>query len=854
MENIASNPVGNRANPLRWIGNRLSNREDSEHEQALVRIFIAIAILLYVVFVRPHDLNDNSIWIFGVISAIYILFFSFGVIVAIIINPKRSPIRRVLCLLADIGVTTVFLSITNEYGAPWWPVYLWMIFGYGFRYGEYYLYLSATFSFLGFSGILLTNPYWSNHTGLGIGLLAALVVLPGYVATLLRRLTEAQRRTEEANRAKSDFLARMSHEMRTPLNGVIGTSELLQASELGKEEKEYADTIYASAHSLLHLIEDILDLSKIEAGKLTLEHTDFDLHSLLHTSVRMFTDRAKTKGLDLSCQIGLDTPYKLIGDPFHLRQILNNLISNAIKFTQKGSIEVRCHMIRGDDAKALVRFEVVDTGIGIPEAKQERIFDTFSQADESTTRRYGGTGLGTTITKQLVELMGGRIGLRSTENIGSTFWFDIEFEHQPESEENLDTQTLAECRVLRLCGNRNSDTDITRCLQGWKVQYLDVKTNRDAKRLLYDACSKNSPFEVLLIDGINVDEGMRVFLESIGRDMFLSRVTILIAPPAGQITPKLETSPNTTFTLSSPLNKALLFNALHASHASTFEEEGIISLSDHFTKARQSQRSLRVLVAEDNSVNRMVIGRILGRAGHTHHLVENGQELLDALEEAEYDLVIVDMQMPVLGGIDAYKMYTIAHAGEEKPPFIMLTANATLDARRECREAGIEHFLTKPISSAKLLETIQEITSLAPGDESMVDEIPLPRVYPEHEELPTIDRAVLNDVIELGHNKGFMDRLYENLDREGEQLLQGMIESLDCGDYVHFQDLAHALKGSAANLGLVRLADLASQAQHLPHTRFLRKGESSLDDLRREFKKAKAALAAEIGLSKPAVN
>jgi two-component system sensor histidine kinase RpfC len=309
------------------------------------------------------------------------------------------------------------------------------------------------------------------------------------------------------------------------------------------------------------------------------------------------------------------------------------------------------------------------------------------------------------------------------------------------------------------------------------------------------------------------------------------------------------------YTLTQPLDKALLFNALHASHASTFEDEDVISLSDHFTKARQSERKLRILVAEDNSVNRMVIGRILGRAGHTHHLVENGQELLEALEVADYDLVIVDMQMPVLGGIDAFKMYSFAHAGEDRPPFIMLTANATLDARNDCKEAGIKHFLTKPISSVKLLETIHRVSpELRDLEKAADDDLSAPRVVSEDEEFPTLNRAILNDVMALAQNNEFLFRLLENLEREGVQLLQGMTESLACGDYTHFQDLAHALKGSAANLGLSRLANLASQAQHLPHAKFLREGESSLDELRYEFELAKEALSSEIGLRTPATH
>jgi two-component system, sensor histidine kinase RpfC len=834
---------------------RLKNRQDSEHEQAIVRIVIILTALSYAsISVESH----SSFRLFWVAFSSYITLFSFGTFFAILINPGKSVFRRVFSLFSDVGMVSVYLAATGGDGAPWWPVYLWVILGYGFRYGEKYLYLASTFAFFCFGAILYTNEYWQSHTALGVGLLISLVALPGYVSTLIRklthtmrRLTEAQHAAEDANKAKSEFLARMSHEIRTPLNGIIGSSELLQSCSLGREQKEYADTIYASGHTLLHLIEDILDISKIEAGKLNLENTDFDLHSLLHTTVKMLTKQAEVKGLSLSCQIGVDTPYRLVGDPFHFRQILNNLIGNAIKFTEKGSVELRCHVKRSDDQRVLIRFEVVDTGIGIPEEVQERIFDKFSQADESTTRRFGGTGLGTAITKQLVELMGGRIGIQSTPNIGTTFWFDIEFDRQEQSSEELDVAALQNCKVLRLTQDLENRTSITGALHGWDVRYRNVGNTRDTIRLLMDAAAHSAPFEVLIIDGIAVSTDIQEFIQSIGRELALPSITILVAQQLNQPPPVIETGSNQLYAFSEPLDKALLFNALHASHASRFEDDDIISLTDHFISEHQSQRKYRILVAEDNSVNRMVIGRILERKGHSHRQVEDGQELLDALEEEDFDLVITDMQMPVVSGIEAYKMYRFAHASEDPVPFIMLTANATLEARRECREVGIKHFLTKPVSSQKLIDSISQATAhlaaIEPED-IRADETVTPD---RNNESSVIDYKILDDVVELSQGKDFLHRLYSNLERDCQQLLQGMEESVRCNDFIHFKELAHALKGSAAHLGLKELANLSSMGQNMPDPEIKARGNAHINEMRQAYGRAMSVLSKEIGLQKP---
>ncbi len=317
------------------------------------------------------------------------------------------------------------MYLAGEAGVSMLGVYLFITFGNGFRYGRSYLFACQLLCLIGFTVVLLTAPYWAKHQVAGWGLMIALVVLPLYVSTLLKRIQEARNKAEEANRAKSSFLANMSHEMRTPLNGIVGVADLLNTTSLTLEQSELIRLLRHSVALLRSLVDDVLDISKIEAGRLSLEDVNFDLHALLNGLLRMLRTHATAKGLKLHSIIDPAIEFWLRGDPHHLRQVLLNLLSNALKFTSAGEVSVRVSLISETESSVRVRFEVSDTGIGIPLDAQAKIFEQFVQADDSTTRRFGGTGLGTAIAKQLVELMGGQIGVRSQVGVGSTFWFEL---------------------------------------------------------------------------------------------------------------------------------------------------------------------------------------------------------------------------------------------------------------------------------------------------------------------------------------------------------------------------------------------------------------------------------------------
>ena len=825
---------------FRRILGRLSNRPDSEHEQALVRIVIVFCLLIYLHSLSPENNETGQYLSTGMALIDFGMLISIGLFISILIKPGVSVPRRIAGAFADMSILSISMAITGELIVPWFGIYLWVTFGNGFRFGEKYLYISGLFAVVGFGMVIMVNPFWQTHTGLAIGLLITLIVLPGYAAVLIKRLNMERQRAEEANRAKSDFLARMSHEIRTPLNGIIGTTDLLNSCHLGREEKEYADTINASSHTLLRLIEDILDLSKIEAGKLIIERTEFDLHSLIHGTTRMLSQQASAKGLHLLCHIGQDTPYRLWGDPLHLRQVLINLIGNAIKFTEHGSVDVRCHAIRNIDNKALIRFEVVDTGIGIPEEKQADIFNKFSQADESTTRRYGGTGLGTAISKQLVELMGGRISFTSTPNIGSSFWFDLEFELQNISSETLDPNLIKGCKILRITHARNTESELTQLLDGWQLYYETAFSMRDAVRYLIGKPNITPQFDLVIMDQPESAEEVNTLLASMQVEISLDASNMLLIQNMKHPVVLDSDSDHSIFQLQSPIDQTQLFNALHASHAGLFDDDSIINYSEQKIGNVASLKQLNILIAEDNSTNRLVIGRILERAGYRFTLVTNGQEALEHLEETDYDLVIVDMHMPVLGGVEAYKIYRLANASESPVPFIMLTANATIEARQECESVGIRHFLTKPISSTRLLETINNVAQSIQQKEE-----PEP-LDDDGTATGVIDHHVFNNVLSLATNDDFLQRLHDNFICDGKQLIGHMQDSLSNDEHLRFKELAHALKGSAAYLGMHELAGFASTANHLSNEDIALQGHTLLNQIQTAFYQAQTALTAEV--------
>ncbi|TKR33253.1 response regulator [Luteimonas gilva] len=405
---------------LSALKQRLAHRPDSEHGQAIVRLAIAVLILIYLWGLQEFGDNAN-VGPMLLVMAIETLV-GFGLLAGIVVSPGVSHTRRWIGMLADNTTLAVLMSLNADALAPLYVITMWVTIGNGLRYGTRYLFSAVAVAACGFMAVILANDYWRQQPALAWGLWVGLIAIPGYLSSLLKSLQRVTEEARRANAAKTRFLANMSHEFRSPLNGIIGMAELMRGTKLGPEQKEYAEVIHTSAQTLLLLVDDVLDISAIETGKLQRKDADFNLDEQIQRLQKMLLPQATGKGLELKVNVEKDVPLLLHGDGAHLTQILLNLMHNAIKFTEQGEVSLTVKAVGAEGDKAQLLFSVRDTGIGIPEDAKERIFGAFEQVDSGPTRRFGGTGLGTTIAKTLAHLLEGEIGLEDNPGGGSHFW------------------------------------------------------------------------------------------------------------------------------------------------------------------------------------------------------------------------------------------------------------------------------------------------------------------------------------------------------------------------------------------------------------------------------------------------
>jgi two-component system sensor histidine kinase RpfC len=825
-----------------WVISRLRNRPDSEHELTVNRIALSGTAFAYLIVAAMFGRADaaemlREQWVYFAFYEIV----SISLFLHLLHQPGVSVGRRIVGMVSDLGLFSYGMYVGGEAFAPLYPIYLWTIFGNGFRFGVPYLYAATATSVVGFGIAIVSAPFWHEHRGLAAGLMAGLILLPLYVSTLIRKLSQAKRQAEEANRAKGAFLASISHEFRTPLNAIIGLSDLLGKTSLDSEQEEMSDTIGKSGRQLLALINSILDFSRAESGRIAVKAEDFDLVSMLSEIRSMLALEAQRKNVGLTFHCTARTPQLLVGDKNHLEEVLTNLAGNAVKFTERGYVTIAVDAVARENDSIRLRFEVTDTGIGISADAQSRIFDRFTQADETIIDRFGGTGLGLAIARQLVELQGGTIGVESAPNDGSTFWFEIDFRTQAQEVPHLHATPTP---VVIVGGDENLRRTVGACAPVAKA-VAGMDEAADALAALR-ADGVRRPIAIVHRHACT-QTNEATFRRIAGDNFGCTPALILVTDEPAEGLPTPLTRSRFVTIVREPVDEHKLAAALRVARGNMAGDQESRSM-----EIVPADRSLSILVAEDKRTNQIVIAKILDRAGHRVTLVDNGEAALDMLEMQEFDLVLMDVNMPVMNGIEATKLYRFAALGRPHVPIVALTADATEEVARRCEEAGMDACVTKPIEPNRLLEVIATLVPdnartaqpvVAGSAEITAYPVARPRLRAAN---PSAVDAQTLDALERLGGKDFVDELASQFIEDGGEILDALAEAAAAGDLMAFREQLHALRSAAANIGARGIYEMCLSWRHIAPEDFAIRGETHLKKLTEEFERVRMGLRGRI--------